>query len=141
MTEPKSSRERKQMMLEMRSRGDSLSLIASRFGISRQRVSTILRPKDTKTPNDEPRKAADRKPRERLTPSRIKEVINLYQSGLSAPVVAERCNVSVSTVYRAVSGRSWSDITGIEPIPFRRYEEQISQRLKVLTSENEISRN
>src|SRR5690606_26272380 len=47
-----------------------------------------------------------------MTPKRVMELIELYEDGWSLPALAVRYGVSVSTVSRIVTGKTWTDITG-----------------------------
>lgn len=47
-----------------------------------------------------------------MTPKRVVELVALYDDGWSLPALSARYGVSVSTVSRIITGKTWGSVTG-----------------------------
>ena len=120
-------------------RGIKIPEIARRFGITKQRVSQILNRKPTSHVPPPARKPRSSKPRRPLTIEEVRAIITQRQAGSTIQAVAELFDVPYSTVYRAVSGRAWSDVTGIVAYqPHQACDERIRAQLARLREEENV---
>jgi HNH endonuclease len=96
--------------------GESRSELATRFGVTQENVSQILLGRTWAKVTG--LRAAPRVPKIILNPEKVLEVVRLRRAKVGQRIVADRFGVSLAAIKAIMSGRAWSEVTGI-PRPSR----------------------